>query len=110
VRKTQLQALLAIGESARRLPDPAARRAGGFVGVGLMVFSAILTAPAACSRAPRASTGGRCSRGAALALIGVPLGLVLEAPGGLLTATGGGLAMVELPSACRPKRPLVAAT
>jgi hypothetical protein len=32
--------------------------------------------------------------GTALALVGVPLGLVLEAPGGLLTAFGGGMAIV----------------
>ena len=32
--------------------------------------------------------------GTALVLIGVPLGLALEAPGGLLTAIGGGMAIV----------------
>jgi hypothetical protein len=96
VRKTQLQALLAIGGIGAALAlIQLLGVAGGFVGVGLMVFSAILTAPAA----PQPDAEGvnwwaLLAGGAALALIGVPLGLVLEAPGGLLTATGGGLAMV----------------
>jgi hypothetical protein len=60
-----------------------------------MVFCTVLTAPAA----PESGAGGvnwwaLIAGGTALALIGVPLGLALEAPGGLLTAVGGGMAMV----------------
>jgi hypothetical protein len=69
--------------------------AGGLVGVGLMAFATILSAPAA----PEPGASGLnwwalLAGGTALVLIGVPLGLVLEAPGGLLTAIGGGLAIV----------------
>jgi hypothetical protein len=60
-----------------------------------MAICTVLTAPAA----PEPDTGGLnwwalIAGGTLLALIGVPLGLALEAPGGLLTAIGGGLAMV----------------
>jgi hypothetical protein len=94
--KTQLQALLAIGGIGAALAlIQLLGLAGGLVGVGLMAFSTILTAPAA----PEPGAGGvnwwvLLAGGTALALIGVPLGLALEAPGGLLTAVGGGMAIV----------------
>jgi hypothetical protein len=96
MRKTQLQALLVIGGIGAALAlIQLLGVAGGVVGVGLMVVCTILTAPAA----PESDTGGvnwwaLIAGGTALALIGVPLGLALEAPGGLLTAVGGGMAMV----------------
>lgn len=94
--KTQLQALLAIGGIGAALAlIQLLGLAGGLVGVGLMAFSTILTAPAA----PEPGAGGvnwwaLLAGGTALALIGVPLDLALEAPGGLLTAVGGGMAIV----------------
>ena len=96
MRKTQLQALLAIGGIGAALSViQLLGVAGGLAGVGLMVFAAILTAPAA----PEPEEEGinwwaLLAGGAALALVGVPLGIVLEAPGGLLTLAGGGLALV----------------
>jgi hypothetical protein len=96
MRKTQLQALLAIGGIGAALAlIQLLGIAGGLVGVGLMAFSTILTAPAA----PEPGTRGLnwwalLAGGTALALLGVPLSLLLEAPGGLLTAIGGGLAIV----------------
>lgn len=96
MRRTQLQALLAIGGIGAALAlIQLLGVVGGFVGVGLMAFSAILTAPAA----PRPEAEGvnwwaLLAGGAVLALIGVPLELALEAPGGLLTAAGGGMAIV----------------
>jgi len=96
MRKTQLQALLVIGGIGAALAlIQLLGVAGGLAGVGLLVICTILTAPAA----PDPDAGGLnwwalIAGGTGLALIGVPLGLVLEAPGGLLTAIGGGLAMV----------------
>jgi hypothetical protein len=96
MRKTQLQALLVIaGIGAALALIQLLGVAGGLVGVGLLVVSTILTAPAA----PEQGSGGvnwwaLLAGGTALVLIGVPLGLALEAPGGLLTAIGGGMAMV----------------
>jgi len=96
MRKTQLQALLVIGGIGAALAlIQLLGVAGGLAGVGLLVICTILTAPAA----PDPEAGGLnwwalIAGGTALALVGVPLGLVLEAPGGLLTAIGGGLAMV----------------
>jgi hypothetical protein len=96
VTKTQLQALLAIGGIGAALAlIQLLGVAGGLAGVGLMVAATILTA----SAAPEPGTGGLnwwalLAGGTALALIGVPLGLVLDAPGGLLTAIGGGMALV----------------
>jgi hypothetical protein len=96
MRKTQLQALLIIGGVGAGLAlIQLLGLAGGLVGVGLMVVSTILTAPAA----PEPGTRGLnwwalLAGGTALALIGVPLGLALEALGGLLTAIGGGMAIV----------------
>ena len=96
MRKTQLQALLVIGGiGAALVLVQLLGLAGGLVGVGLMIFCTILTAPAA----PEPDAGGLnwwalIAGGTALALIGVPLGLALEGVGGVLTAIGGGLALV----------------
>jgi hypothetical protein len=96
LRKTQLQALLVIGGIGAALAlIQLLGIAGGIVGVALMAICTILTAPAA----PEQGSGGvnwwaLIAGGTALALIGVPLGLALDAPGGLLTAIGGGMAMV----------------
>jgi hypothetical protein len=96
MRKTQLQALLVIGGIGAALAlIQLLGLAGGVVGVVLMVICTILTAPAA----PEGGSGGvnwwaLIAGGTALVLIGVPLDLVLAAPGGLLTAIGGGMAIV----------------
>jgi hypothetical protein len=94
--RTQLQALLVIGAIGAGLAlIQLLGIAGGLVGVGLMVFSTILSAPAAPEPGARGlNWWALLAGGTALALIGVPLGLVLEAPGGLLTALGGGMAIV----------------
>ena len=96
MRRTQLQALLviaAIGAGLAMIHLLGA--AGGLIGLGLMLMAAILTAPAA----PEPDADGvnwwaLIAAGTGLALVGVPLGLVLEAPGGLLTVAGGGLVIV----------------
>jgi hypothetical protein len=94
--KTQLQALLAIAAiGAALVLVQLLGTAGELAGVGLLVICTILTAPAA----PEPGSGGvnwwvLLAGGTALALVGVPLGLVLEAPGGLLAAFGGGMAIV----------------
>jgi hypothetical protein len=96
MRKTQLQALLVIGGIGAGLAlIQLLGVAGGLVGVGLMIFCTVLTAPAA----PEPASGGLnwwalIAGGTALALIGVPLGLLLAGVGGVLTAIGGGMAMV----------------
>ena len=60
-----------------------------------MAFATILSAPAAPEPGARGLNWWvLLAGGTALALIGVPLSLVLEAPGGLLTAIGGGMAIV----------------
>ena len=94
--RTQLQALLVIGAIGAALALIGLLGiAGGLAGVGLMVFSTILSAPAAPEPGARGlNWWALLAGGTALALIGVPLGLVLEAPGGLLTALGGGMAIV----------------
>jgi hypothetical protein len=94
--KTQLQALLVIGGIGAALAlIQLLGIAGGLVGVGLMAFSTILSAPAAPEPGARGlNWWALLAGGTALALIGVPLGLALEAPGGLLTAIGGGMAIV----------------
>ena len=94
--KTQLQALLVIGAIGAGLAlIQLLGIAGGLAGVGLMVFSTILSAPTAPEPGARGlNWWALLAGGTALALIGVPLGLVLEAPGGLLTALGGGMAIV----------------
>ena len=96
MRKTQLQAMLVIGGIGAALAlIQLLGVAGGLVGVALMGICTVFTAPAA----PEHGSGGinwwaLIAGGTALALIGVPLGLALDAPGGLLTAIGGGMAMV----------------
>jgi hypothetical protein len=96
MRRTQLQALLVIGGIGAALAlIQLLGIAGGLVGVALMVFSTILTAPAAPEPGARElNWWALLAGGTALALVGVPLGLLLEAPGGLLTAIGGGMAIV----------------
>jgi hypothetical protein len=91
MNKSTLQALLVIGAigAALALVDLLGT-AGGLAGVGLMLLATILTAPAA----PRSGSEGfnwwtLLAGGTALALVGVPLAIVLETPGGLLTAAGG---------------------
>ncbi len=96
MRKTQLQALLLIGGIGAALAlIQLLGLAGGLVGLGLLVICTILTAPAA----PEQDAGGLnwwalIAGGTALVLVGVPLSLALEGPGGVLTAVGGGMAMV----------------
>ena len=94
--KTQLQALLLIGGIGAALAlIQLLGVAGGLAGVGLLVICTVMTAPAAPDPdAEGINWWALIAGGTALALIGVPLGLALEAPGGLLTALGGGLAMV----------------
>ena len=96
MRKTQLQALLVIGGLGAGLAAiQLLGLAGGLVGLGLMIFSTVLTAPAAPEPDARGlNWWALLAGGTALVLIGVPLGLLLEAPGGLLTAVGGGTAIV----------------
>jgi hypothetical protein len=94
--KTQLQAILVIGGIGAALAlIQLLGVAGGIAGVVLLILCTILSA----SAAPEPDAGGLnwwalIAGGTALALIGVPLGLALEGPGGVLTAIGGGLAMV----------------
>jgi len=96
MRRTQLQALLVIGGIGAALAlVQLLGVTGGLVGVGLLAICTVLTAPAA----PETEAGGLnwwalIAGGTALALIGVPLSLALEGPGGVLTAVGGGMAMV----------------
>jgi hypothetical protein len=94
--RTQLQALLIIGAIGAALAlIQLLGIVGGLVGVALMVFSTVLTAPAAPEPGARGlNWWALLAGGTGLALIGVPLELVLEAPGGLITAVGGGLAIV----------------
>ena len=96
MRKTQLQAILVIGGIGAALSlIQLLGTAGAVVGVVLLILCTILTAQAA----PEPGAGGLnwwalIAGGTLLAVIGVPLGLALAGPGGVLTAIGGGLAMV----------------
>ena len=96
MRKTQLQAILVIGGIGAALAlIELLGTAGAVAGVVLLILCTILAAPAA----PEPGAGGLnwwalIAGGTLLAVIGVPLGLALEGPGGVLTAVGGGLAMV----------------
>jgi hypothetical protein len=96
MRRTQLQALLVIGAIGAALAlVQLLGIAGGAVGVALMAFSTVLSAPAAPEPGSRGlNWWALLAGGTALAVIGVPLELLLEAPGGLLTAVGGGMAIV----------------
>jgi hypothetical protein len=96
MRKTQQQAILVIGGIGAALAlIQLLGVAGGVVGAILLILCTVLTAPLA----PEPDAGGinwwaLIAGGTLLAVIGVPLGLALEGPGGVLTAVGGGLAMV----------------
>lgn len=69
--------------------------AGAAIGLGLMLVGLVFTAAAAPrSDAPGANWWGLMAAGVAVALIGVPLELVWETPGGLLTAIGSGLVVI----------------
>jgi hypothetical protein len=94
--RARLQAILAIGAiGAALVLVNLLGTAGGLIGVGLMILATVLTAPAA----PQPASGGinwwaLIAAGTALALIGVPLALAVEAIGGLIAAIGGGLVIV----------------
>ena len=94
--KTQLQAILIIGGIGAALAVVGLFGiAAAITGVVLMILCTVLTAPAA----PEPDAGGLnwwalIAGGTVLAVIGVPLGLALEGPGGVLAAVGGGLALV----------------
>jgi hypothetical protein len=96
MRKTQLQAILVIGGIGAALALIGLLGvAGGVVGAVLLILCTVLTAPAA----PEPNSGGLnwwalIAGGTVLAVVGVPLALALEGPGGVLTAIGGGMAMV----------------
>jgi len=94
--RTQLQAILVIGGFGAALAlIQLLGIAGGIVGVVLLILCTVLTAPAAPEpEADGLNWWALIAGGTALAIIGVPLGLALEGPGGVLTAVGGGLAMV----------------
>jgi len=69
--------------------------AGAVAGAALIALGTLLSAPAA----PRPGTAvvnwwGMLAAGAALVVIGVPLGLWLDTPGGLLAGIGGALVVV----------------
>lgn len=69
--------------------------AGAAVGAALMALGTLLSAPA--SPRPGETAGnwwGLLAAGAALAVVGVPLELWLETPGGLLAGLGGVLVVV----------------
>jgi hypothetical protein len=95
MRKTQLQALLVIGGLGAALAViQLLGLAGGLVGVGLMAICTVLTAPAAPQQGETSfNWWALIAGGTLLAAVGVPLALVLDAPGGLLTAIGGGMAL-----------------
>src|SRR5215208_1739164 len=96
MKKTQLQAILVIGGIGAALSlIQLLGVVGGVVGVVLLILCTVLTAPAA----PEPNASGLnwwalIAGGTLLAVIGIPLGLALEGPGGVLTAIGGGMAMV----------------
>ncbi|MGH2956552.1 MAG: hypothetical protein ACRDL6_06115 [Solirubrobacterales bacterium] len=96
MKKANLQALLAIGGIGAALILVGLLGTGvAFAGVGLMALATVLTAQAA----PEPGAEGLnwwalLAGGTALALIGVPLSIPLEALGGLVAATGSGLAIV----------------
>jgi hypothetical protein len=96
VPAAQLRGLLLVaGAGAALALVDLTGTAGAVVGVGLMLFGLIFTAPAAPgSDAPAGNWWGLMAAGVGLAVIGVPLELVWETPGGLLTALGSGLVVV----------------
>lgn len=71
--------------------------AGALAGLGLILLGTLLSAPAA----PGPGRGdvnwwALLAAGAALALVGVPLELALETPGGLLAGIGGALVVIAV--------------
>jgi hypothetical protein len=94
--RPRLQAILGIGAiGATLVLVNLLGTTGGLIGVGLMILTTVLTAPAA----PQPGSGGinwwaLIAGGTALALVGVPLALAVEAIGGLIAAIGGGLVIV----------------
>ena len=92
----QLRGLLLVaGAGAALALVDLAGTAGAVIGLGLMLVGLIFTAPAAPrSDAPGANWWSLMAAGVGLAVIGVPLELVWETPGGLLTAVGSGLVVV----------------
>jgi hypothetical protein len=94
--KPRLQAVLGIGAigAAVALVNLLGTT-GGLIGVGLMAFTTVVSAPAA----PRPGDSGvnwwaLIAGGTALALAGVLLAIPVEVAGGLLTAIGGGMVIV----------------
>jgi hypothetical protein len=87
--------LLIAGAGAVLVLIDIAGVAGSLTGLGLIVLGTLLVAPAA-----RLSGHGEVrwwrllAAGAALAAVGIPLGLALETVGGLLAAAGGALVVV----------------
>ena len=96
MRKTQLQAILVIGGIGAALAlVQLLGIAGGIAGVVLMILCTILAAPAAPEQAEDGfNWWALIAGGTLLAMVGVPLGLALEGPGGVLTAIGAGMALV----------------
>jgi hypothetical protein len=96
MKKSNQQAMLLIGAIGAALAlVNLLGTAGGLAGVALMLLATILTAPSA----PRSGAEGLnwwalMAAGTALAMVGVPLAIVAETPGGLLTAIGGGAVIV----------------
>jgi hypothetical protein len=96
VREGQLRGLLLVaGAGAALALVNLFGVLGSAIGLGLMVFGLVFSAAAAPrSDAPGPNWWGLIGAGVALAVIGVPLGLVWETPGGLLTAAGSALVIV----------------
>lgn len=96
MKRANLQALLAIGGiGAALILVGLLGTAADFAGLGLLALTTVLTAQAA----PEPEAEGLnwwtlLAGGTALALIGVPLGIPLEAVGGVIAAIGSGLAIV----------------
>lgn len=95
--KARLRAiLLAAGLGALLVLVDLLGTGAAAAGAALMAIGALLSYPAS----PRSPDGvnwwALLASGAALAVVGVPLGLLLEAPGGLLAGLGGALVVVAV--------------
>jgi hypothetical protein len=94
--KPRLQAVLGIGAIGAAIAlVNLLGTTGGLIGVGLMAFTTVVSAPAA----PQPGDSGvnwwaLIAGGTALALAGVLLAIPVEVAGGLLTAIGGGMVIV----------------
>ena len=94
--KPRLQAVLGIGAIGAAIAlVNLLGTTGGLIGVGLMAFTTVVSAPAA----PQPGEVGvnwwaLIAGGTALALAGVLLAIPVEVAGGLLTAIGGGMVIV----------------